>query len=127
MEKNILLDQKFLKKLTNQFNMEKTAEELKFIEDTLEEMRKEIEPIKDTLVLHMFEIFRLEGVAYDPGDDGWPDDFFYVTKTLDGKEYWISCLSKMVQLKGKLDDEDYDELERLWKLNFKYHGEKENN
>lgn len=84
----------------------------------LDELRKEMEPYKDTLVLNMFEVVKLEGVEYDPGDEEWPDDLFWVYRQLDGKVLWSSCVGKWIPLKGKLNKKDYNNLERLWDLNY---------
>jgi hypothetical protein len=84
----------------------------------LEELRKEMEPYKDSLVLNMFEVVKLEGVEYDEGDDQWPSDFFWVYRQLDGKVLWSSCCGKWIPLKGKLNKKDYNNLERLWDLNY---------
>jgi hypothetical protein len=45
-----------------------------------------------------------------------PEDYYYVV--YDGKHLaWTSCLTRIIQLKGKIDDQDYFELERVYELN----------
>jgi hypothetical protein len=45
-----------------------------------------------------------------------PEDYYYVV--YDGKRLaWTSCLTRIIQLKGKIDDQDYFELERVYELN----------
>jgi hypothetical protein len=83
----------------------------------LDELREEMGIYKDTLVLDMFEVVRLEGVEYDPGDKDWPSDLFWVYKKLEGRTIWSSCCGKWIPLKGKIDEDEYENLERLWKLN----------
>jgi hypothetical protein len=40
-----------------------------------------------------------------------PEDYYYVV--YDGKRLaWTSCLTRIIQLKGKIDDQDYFELEK---------------
>jgi hypothetical protein len=91
----------------------------------LEELQKEMEPYKDSLVLDFFEVVKLEGVEYDEGDDGWPSDFFWVYRKLDGKIYWSSCCGRWTPLKGKIDDDEYNNLERVWNLNYHKDGKEE--
>jgi hypothetical protein len=83
----------------------------------LDELREEMAPYKDTLVLDYFKVVRLEGVEYDPGDKDWPSDLFWVYRKLDGHTYWSSCCGKWMPLKGKITDEEYEWLEHVWKLN----------
>jgi hypothetical protein len=48
------------------------------------------------------------------GDDS--EDYYYVT--YDGRRImWNSCVGKLIYLKGKIDDKDYQEFIRLAKLN----------
>ena len=77
---------------------------------TLEEFQDIIKDYKGTLVLHYFEVVRLVDVTEDQ------DDFYYVFNSKTGRT-WVSCLLSCVPLKGTLSDEDYNELERVWKLN----------
>jgi len=47
---------------------------------------------------------------------GDEDDWYYIT--YNGKEIkWYSCLLRIIPLKNKINNEDYDELIRIAKLN----------
>ena len=55
---------------------------------------------------------------YGPYDEGYEDgdDFYYIT--YNGREItWNSAVGKLIYLKGKIDDSDYNEFIRLAKLN----------
>lgn len=57
-----------------------------------------------------WKIERLVGI----GDD--KEDWYYLT--YDGRKLkWNTCVGKLVQLKGKIEDKDYNEFIRLAKLN----------
>jgi len=57
-----------------------------------------------------WEVERLVGI----GDDG--EDWYYLT--YDGRKLkWNTCVGRLMPLKGKLDDKDYNELVRIAKLN----------
>ncbi len=77
----------------------------------IDRLREEWEEHKGEFVLtqsHRLERF----IAI--GDDG--DDYYYVT--YNGKEItWNSAVGKLIYLKGKIDDYDYDNFIRLAKLN----------
>ena len=76
-----------------------------------------------TLILAEFD--ELKGQFVIP--DSWKverlvaiaeDDMDYYWITYDGRKLkWHTCVGGVVQLKGKLDDTDYDEFERLADLN----------
>ena len=77
----------------------------------IDRLREEWEEHKGEFVLtqsHRLERF----IAI--GDDG--DDFYYIT--YNGREItWNSAVGKLIYLKGKIDDYDYDNFIRLAKLN----------
>ena len=77
----------------------------------IERLREEWENHKGEFVLtqsHKLERF------ISIGDDG--DDYYYVT--YDGRKItWNSAVGKLVYLKGKIVDDDYNEFIRLAKLN----------
>lgn len=46
------------------------------------------------------------------------DDMDYYYITYDGRKlYWNTCVGRIIPLKGKIDDKDYNEFERLASLN----------
>lgn len=77
---------------------------------TLDSLKKELEPYKDTLVLDYFEVVRLVDVFEDE------DDFYWVYDSHKGLVH-SSCVVGWTPLKGTLGDEDYNELVRVWNLN----------
>jgi hypothetical protein len=72
---------------------------------------EEYEKLKGQFVItSSWEIERLVGI----GDD--KEDWYYLT--YDGRKLkWNSCVGRLMPLKGKLDDKDYNELIRIAKLN----------
>jgi hypothetical protein len=77
----------------------------------LEELRKELEPYRNTLVLDYFDVVRLVDVV-----DG-EDDYYWVYDDTKRGVHWSSCVGGWKPLKGVLKDEDYNELVRVWNLN----------
>jgi hypothetical protein len=77
---------------------------------TLEDLKKELEPYCNTLVLDYFEVVRLVDVI-----DG-EDDYYWVYDTKKGIVH-SSCVGGWIPLKGKIEDENYDRLVRVWNLN----------
>jgi len=77
---------------------------------TLEDLKKELEPYRNTLVLDYFELVRLVDVI-----DG-EDDYYWVYDTKKGIVH-SSCVGGWIPLKGKIEDENYDGLVRVWNLN----------
>jgi hypothetical protein len=71
----------------------------------------EFESLKGQLVIAGdWKVKRLVGVVEDDMDYYW---LFY-----DGRKFYLdSCLSRVVPLRGKLDDKDYNEFVRLAYLN----------
>ena len=78
---------------------------------TFEELQKEMEPHKGNLVLNHFEVVRLVDVV------NGEDDYYWVFKSPVRGTYWSSCVGGWMPLKGKIAEEDYMELERVWGLN----------
>lgn len=81
------------------------------MEDNLKIILEEFEKLKGQFVINdMWNIERLIAI----GDDG--DDWYYIT--FDGRNiHWLSCVGRIMPLKGYLRDKDYNELIRLAKLN----------
>lgn len=44
------------------------------------------------------------------------EDYYYVVGDMNGI-HRLSCVCGLIELKGKIDDQDYERLERLFKLN----------
>jgi hypothetical protein len=77
---------------------------------TIKELQDELEPYKNTLVLNFFEVVRLVGVTEDE------DDFYWIFDN--GKEIvHSSCVCNWIPIKGKLDDNSYNQLVMVWNLN----------
>lgn len=79
--------------------------------DNLTRILEEFDRLKGQFVItDSHKIQRLIAVGTDEMDYYWI--------TYDGRKiYWNTCVGKVVQLKGKLDDRDYNEFIRLAKLN----------
>jgi hypothetical protein len=77
----------------------------------LDELKKELEPYRNTLVLDYFKIVRLVDVV--DGDD----DYYWVLDDSGRGIYWSSCVGGWIPLKGRLKNKDYKELVRVWNLN----------
>lgn len=77
---------------------------------TLNSLKKELEPYKNTLVLDFFQVKRLVDVI----DDG--DDFYWVYDNGRGREY-STCVGLWIPLKGKIDENRYNKLVTVWNLN----------
>lgn len=66
--------------------------------------------LKGELVICNFSVYRLIAIV--------EDEFDYYYLLFDGEElHLFSCLINLVKLKNQIDDEDYDEMIRLVKLN----------
>lgn len=80
------------------------------MDDNLKIILAEFEKLKGQFVIINWNIQRFIAIASDK------HDYYYVT--YDGRKlHWNSCLTNITQLKGKIDNEHYDELVRLAKLN----------
>ncbi len=76
----------------------------------VERLKREFEEHKGEFVIVNHKVVRFVAI----GDDG--DDYYYAT--YDGRKItWNSAVGKLVYLKGKLDDQDYQEFIRLAKIN----------
>lgn len=78
---------------------------------TLEELKRELKPFKDTLVIdNLDRVVRLVDVIFDE------DDYYWV---FDRKNrlYHSSCVLEWIPLKGYIPEEKYDRLVRIWNLN----------
>ncbi len=86
--------------------------------------RDEVGPYLNQLVLDGgFHVVRLLGVSEDK------DDYYYIfqypgKRTHERDHYkgivHHSCVGTFYPLKGKIDDEHYNEMERLWEINKEY-------
>lgn len=79
-------------------------------DSVLQEILKEFEEVKGQFILIDGQLKRLVGVI----DDGF--DYCYVLFNGHVISY-APCLSRIMRLRGKLDDEDYNEIVRIAKLN----------
>lgn len=81
------------------------------METNLKIILDEFEKLKGQFVItDTWKVERLVAI----GDDS--EDWYYVT--FDGRDLkWYSCVGRVVQLKNKIDDKDYNEFIRLAKLN----------
>lgn len=72
---------------------------------------EQFEKLKGQFVItDSWDIERLVGI----GNGG--EDWYYLT--YDGRKLkWSTCIGRIMPLKGKLDDKDYNELVRIAKLN----------
>lgn len=77
---------------------------------TLEDLKEELEPYKNTLVLDFCEIVRLIDV-----EDGG-DDFFWVYECW-SETIRSSCVMGWIPLKGNLPDDIYKTLIENWNMN----------
>jgi len=77
----------------------------------LPKILEQYEKLKGQFVItDSWKIERLIGI----GDDG--EDWYYLT--YDGRKLnWSSCVGRVMPLKGKIDDKDYNEFIRIAKLN----------
>lgn len=80
---------------------------------TLKKYQREISDYKNTLVIMALELVLLRDVIFDKDDN----EFYWVVDTLEAPKY-VSTLVKYTVLKGYIPDEEYDELVRVWNLNF---------
>jgi len=83
------------------------------VDVTRQHLQERLAQYKDTLVLDGFTVVRLEGLDLEQ-DDG---DFYWEFRHLSGEKVLTSCVMRFVPLKGKLDNEDYEYLERAFRLN----------
>ena len=81
----------------------------------LEQLRSELEPYKDTLVLDLFKVVRLVDVVEDE------DDYYWVFDSENGI-YHSSCVGMWSPLKGILNNNEYKRLVDIWNLNHINHA-----
>jgi hypothetical protein len=80
--------------------------------NSLEKFKEEAAPYIGTLVIdEMWTVTKLIDVI-----DG-EDDYYWVLKAPFKGTYYASCVGGWLPLKGKIEDSDYERLERIWKLN----------
>lgn len=78
---------------------------------TLEDLKAEVEPYKNTLVIDDFDtVVRLVDVI--DGDD----DYYWVYESRN-RIYYSSCVGGWIPLKGFIEQEKYDRMVRMWNLN----------
>lgn len=78
---------------------------------TLEDLKTEVEPYKNTLVIDDFDtVVRLVDVI--DGDD----DYYWVYESRN-RIYYSSCVGGWIPLKGFIEQEKYDRMVRIWNLN----------
>lgn len=75
-----------------------------------QKMVEKLEPYRNTLVLDLFNVVKLVDVISDEEDIWWIYD--NGRKTIKS-----SAVMDWIPLKGKIDDKDYEQLERIWNLN----------
>ena len=71
-----------------------------------------VEAHRGELILNYFEVVRLDGLLDEPDDD-----YYFILSGKEGRENYLSCVGRLMLLKGFLADEDYNELERVFDLN----------
>ena len=78
---------------------------------TLADLKAELEPFRNTLVIDDFDkVVRLVDVI-----DG-EDDYYWVYDSRKGI-YHASCVGGWIPLKGFVEQEKYDRMVRIWNLN----------
>ena len=81
---------------------------------SIKELKEEVRPYKDTLVLNgFFKVVKLLDAVIDE-DDG---ELCYVYQNVHGSIVNTSCLIDWMPLKGHISDEDYGVLLHRWNLN----------
>jgi len=81
------------------------------MKDILSDLKKELEPFKNTLVIgDFYRIVRLVDVV-----DG-EDDYYWVYDTINGTCY-STCVGGWIPLKGFIDKDKYDRMVHVWNLN----------
>ncbi len=77
----------------------------------LRELKKELEPFRNTLVIDVFDkVVRLVDVVDDE------DDYYWVYDSRQGV-YQSSCVCGWIPLKGFIKEKEYNEMIRVWNLN----------
>lgn len=81
------------------------------MDNNLKLILNEFEQLKGQFVITMdWKVERLVAIGEDDMD------YYYIT--YNGRKLkWNTCVGRLVQLKGKIDDDDYNEFERIADLN----------
>ena len=78
---------------------------------TLEELQKETDKYKDTLVIDFFRIKLFRRIIEDP------DDFYYEFVDYKGCVSLLSCVGSFIPLIDCLSKKQYNYLVNIWNLN----------
>lgn len=79
--------------------------------EAFRKLKEQANEFKNTLLLYLFEVVRLEGVIEDA------EDFYWVLEKANGEIVHVSCLIQWVPLKSYLKEEQYSRLKTIWNLN----------
>lgn len=79
------------------------------------ELKEKAENYKGQIVLSYLEVYRLTGEIHDDGED-----YYWGYETLDSENpfIWSSCVGGFIPLKGRLTEEEYNSVERIFEMNF---------
>jgi hypothetical protein len=80
----------------------------------IEFIQEKYNQYKDELVLYYFQIVRFVDVIYDENDD----EFYYLLDKGNEMEK-LSVVLEIYPIKGNINTETYNELKRIWNLNYK--------
>ena len=80
-------------------------------DETFRKLKEQANEFKNTLLLYLFEVVRLEGVVEDA------EDFYWVFERANGEIVHVSCIIQWVPLKFYLEEEQYSRLKTIWNLN----------
>lgn len=75
------------------------------------DLLKFIEEHKGELLIDGMTVVRLIDFKTDE------DDHYYDVQSLKQGRYWTSCVGRLIPLKGRISDEDYQSLEHLFNIN----------
>jgi hypothetical protein len=79
----------------------------------IEFIQEKYNQYKDELVLYYFQIVRFVDVIYDENDD----EFYYLLDKGNEMEK-LSVVLEIYPIKGNINTETYNELKRIWNLNY---------
>jgi hypothetical protein len=92
----------------------KEAIRLLYLYDNPRTILAEYQKYKNTLILDgLFGVALFKDIILDD-----PEDHYYVLRGSKVSEYKASCVGRLIFLKDSLKKEDYDELVRVWNLNY---------
>jgi len=94
------------------YNPQWTEEDNKRFAEQLLELKEEIAPYKNTLVIDGYDVVLLEDVI-----DGHID-FYYVFHHSKNGRYESSVVGGFIPLKGRINENDYNSLARIWNINY---------